>query len=113
MSDAQFEQGLDQYVEELIKDHNVAPEDGNDKGLREAIKNKLVEEIELEILDRVSEEKSKEIDEKLAKEELSQEELKEIIESENIDYDDVMKTVLNRFEAAFSKMVEEKGAKNE
>ena len=80
MSDAQFEQGLDQYVEELIKDHNVAPEDGNDKGLREAIKNKLVEEIELEILDRVSEEKSKKIDEKLAKEELSQEELKEIIE---------------------------------
>ena len=113
MSDAQFQQGLDQYVEELIKDHNVAPEDGNDKGLREAIKNKLIEEIELEILDRVSEEKSREIDEKLAKEELSQEELKEIIESENIDYDEVMKTVLGRFEAAFSKMVEEKGAKNE
>lgn len=113
MDDAQIGQSLDQYVNKLIQDHNVAPQNGDEDGLRETIKNKLVEEIELEILDRVSEEKSKEIDEKLAKGELSQEELKEIIESENIDYTEVVKTVMERFSAAFSKMLEEKGAENE
>ena len=114
MDDAQFEQGLDQYAEQLLDGFHVIEKNGDNEGLKAKIKEKLVEEIELEILDRVSDEKSKEIDEKLEAGTLGEEELRAIIESENIDYNDVVKKATERFRMAFGEAIEEqKGGSDE
>jgi len=113
MDDAQFEQELDQYVEQLIKDNNVSEKNGNDVELREKVKELLTREIDIELMSRISEENSKKIDQMLDEGKLERDELKNIIQSEGIDYNDVVKTATERFREAFSKMVNEKGAQNE
>ncbi len=113
MDDAKFEQELDQYVEQLIKDNNVAERNGDESGLKETVKELVIREIDMELLGRVSEENSKKIDEMLDEGNLDKDKLKEIIESEKIDYADVVKTATERFSKAFSKMIKEKGAQNE
>lgn len=114
MDDAQFEQELDQYVNKLVEDNHVTEKNGNMDSLKTALKNKLSEEIDLELLDRISKENSKKIDEMADTGKLTREELKQIVESEQIDYADVVKVASERFEKAFLEVIkEQKGAKNE
>ena len=114
MDDAKFEQELDRYVEQLITENHVVEKNGNMDDLRKTIKELVVNEIDIEILGRLSKEKAEEIDRMMEDKTLTDDKLKELIQEEGIDYEDAARVATERFSAAFSKMVKEKGlAKNE
>lgn len=113
MMDAKFERELDGYVEQLINKHHIKEKNGNEEDLKKMVKEQVLQEIDVEILSRLPEEKMEQIEKDLKEDKLDKNELKELIEAEKIDYDDVVKTVTERFDAVFSEIVKKKGAENE